>query len=185
MGDGITPCRSPSGYPVNSPPRCRHPPSSSRCPANPFQTDERTSWKPKVGRRRRRDPPPPGRILAPPRCQNGTWPHRQGCSWGLKDAPGDRRMLPGMGERRMLIFSTCGWRRRLDGSPHTPGAGRRATPPPLMLRVPPSPQPCPWGARRFLLVNRMFSSACPPAALACSLASVSWYGRPRGSRGGR
>lgn len=82
-------------HPSPEPPRvpCKFPPShchclsSSRCPANPFQTDERTSWKPKVGRRRRCDPPRPHpaptlvprRHVAPlPRVHLGT----KGCFWG-------------------------------------------------------------------------------------------------------
>lgn len=176
-GDGgwHHPSPEPLRVPCKFPPRHCHCPSSSRCPANPFQTDERTSWKPKVGRRRRCDPLPATSCPHP-----GA---KTACGPTAKGAPGDQRMLLGMGERRMFIFGTRGWQQRLDGSSRTPGAGHRATPP--VLRVPPSPRPCPWGAQRFLLVNRMFFSSHPPTTLACSLASVSWYGRLRGTQGGR
>lgn len=140
------------------------------------------SWRPK-------DAPEDRRIFL------GT----QGCSWGLKDAPGDRRMLLGTKgcswDPRMLQGTQgcsqawarggClffGWQWRLDGSPPRPQSGSPSSQPPpaplTVLRVPSSPPAPPLG--RSLPVNRMSLSA-----LACSLASVSCYGRFRGTRGGK
>lgn len=140
-----------------SPRRRHHCSSSSQCPANPFRTDERTPWNPKMGRQRQCDPPWPHPAPAPvpsghtaplPRMLLGT----KGCSQGW--ARGGCLFLAPMGGGR-------GWM-----GPLAPLERVTKLPPPCCA-PPPSPWPCLWGARCFLLVNGMFSSARHPRMLAC------------------
>lgn len=110
----------------------------------------------------------------------------KGCSWRPKDAPEDQRIFLGtQGCSQGWARGGClffGWQWRLDGSPPRPQSGSPSSQPPpaplTVLRVPSSPPAPPLG--RSLPVNRMSLSA-----LACSLASVSCYGRFRGTRGGK
>lgn len=175
MGDGITPRRSPPGYPVNSPQATAiacPPPGVLPIPSRRTNGHHgNPKWEGDGG------VTPPGHILPPPWCQDGMWPHCQGCTWGPKDASGDGREEDAY-FWHSWVAAEAGW------VLSHPRSGSPSHPPPV-LRVPPSPRPCPWGAQRFLLVNRMFFSAHPPTTLACSLASVSWYGRLRGTQGGR
>lgn len=180
MGDGVAPRQSPPGYPVNSP----HAAAIARPPTgvlpipsgrmnghhgNPKWEGDSSVTPPRP--HPALAPLPSGHMALPPRMLPGT----KGCFWGLKDAPRDGRQEDAYFWHPWVVVE-AGWV-LLHPRSGSPSCRPRAV-------HPPSPRPCPWGARRFLLVNRMFFAARPPAALACSLASVSWYGRLQGTWGG-